>query len=48
MNQISSNDEITIGTDYIIQLKNKLGSGSFGEIYKGKNTKLNLNIAVKC
>ena len=48
MNQILSKDEITIGTDYIIQLKNKLGSGSFGEIYKGKNKKINLNIAVKC
>jgi len=47
MNQILTKDEIIIGTDYVIQLKNKLGSGSFGEIYKAKNTKLNINIAIK-
>ncbi len=48
MNQILSKDEITIGTHYILQLKNKLGSGSFGEIYKAKNKKLNIDIAIKC
>ena len=48
MNTLSPNDEITIGTYYIIQLKNKLGSGSFGEIFKAKNTKLNIDIAIKC
>ena len=47
MNQTLTKDEIIIGTDYVIQLKNKLGSGSFGEIYKAKNTKLNINIAIK-
>ena len=47
MNQILTKDEIIIGTDYVIQLKNRLGSGSFGEIYKAKNTKLNINIAIK-
>ena len=48
MNTILSKDEITIGTHYILQLKNKLGSGSFGEIFKAKNTKLNIDIAIKC
>ena len=48
MNQILSEDEVIIGTNYILQLKNKLGSGSFGDIYKGKNTKLHLDIAIKC
>ena len=47
MNQILSNDEVSIGTDYIIQLNTKLGSGSFGDIYQGKNTKLNIDIAIK-
>ena len=47
-NQIFSKNELTIGTYYILQLKNKLGRGSFGEIYKGKNTKLNIDIAIKC
>jgi serine/threonine protein kinase len=48
MNQIFQKDEITIGTYYILQLKNKLGRGSFGEIYKARNTKLNIDIAIKC
>jgi len=48
MNQILSKDEISIGTNYILLLEHKLGCGTFGEIYKGKNTKLNINIAIKC
>lgn len=36
MNQILSKDEISLGTNYTLQLNHKLGSGSFGEIYKGK------------
>ena len=47
MNQILSNDEISLGTDYTIYLNKKLGSGSFGNIYKAKNNKLNIEIAVK-
>ena len=48
MNQILSKDEISLGTNYILQLNHKLGSGSFGEIYKGKNINLNIDIAIKC
>lgn len=48
MNQIFSKDEISIGTNYTLQLKHKLGSGSFGEIYTGKNKILNIDIAIKC
>ena len=47
MNQILSKDEIPIGNHYILQLNNKLGSGSFGEIYKARDTTLNIDIAVK-
>jgi serine/threonine protein kinase len=43
-----SKDEISLGTNYILQLNHKLGSGSFGEIYKGKNKSLNIDIAIKC
>ncbi len=48
MNQILSKEEISLGANYTLQLKHKLGSGSFGEIYKGKNKKLNIDIAIKC
>ena len=48
MNTLLSKDEITIGTHYILQIKNKLGSGSFGEIFKAKNTQHNIDIAIKC
>ena len=48
MNQILSKDEISLGTNYTLQLNHKLGSGSFGEIYKGKNKNLNIDIAIKC
>ena len=48
MNRIPPKEEISIGTKYILQLKNLLGSGSFGETYKGKNIVLNIDIAIKC
>ena len=48
MNNFLSKVEIPIGTEYILQLQNKLGSGSFGEIYKGKSLKHKINIAIKC
>jgi len=47
-NFILPKDEISIGTNYILQIKNLLGSGSFGEIYKGKNIPLNFDLAIKC
>ena len=31
-----------------MQLQNKLGSGSFGEIYKGKSLKHKIDITIKC
>ena len=48
MNQILSKKEIVLGNNYILELKHKLGSGAFGEIYKGKNITLNMDIAIKC
>ena len=48
MNRIPPKTEISIGTKYILQLKDLLGSGSFGEIYKGKNIILNFDLAIKC
>lgn len=48
MNLILPKDEISIGTNYKLQLKNLLGSGSFGKIYKGKNIALNIDLAIKC
>ena len=48
MNRIPPKEEISIGTNYILQLKNLLGSGSFGETYKGRNIILNIDIAIKC
>ena len=48
MNRIPQKDEISIGTNYILQLKNLLGSGSYGDIYRGKNIILNMDIAIKC
>ena len=48
MNYILPKDEISIGTNYILQIKNLLGSGSFGDVYKGKNIPLNFDLAIKC
>ena len=48
MNHILPKEEISIGSNYILQLKNLLGSGSFGETYKGRNVNFNIDIAIKC
>ena len=48
MNCIPQKDEISIGTNYILQLNNSLGGGTYGEIYKGRNIILNIDIAIKC
>ncbi len=40
-------NEIKISDTFIFKRKNKLGSGSFGEIYKGMNIKTGEDVAVK-
>ena len=48
MEEMNSNDfDIPISQNYILKANNKLGSGSFGDIYLGKNTKTNEKIAIK-
>ena len=39
--------EIPIGDTYILDARKKLGSGAFGDIYAGRNLKLNEEIAIK-
>jgi hypothetical protein len=44
----SSNDyEIPIGDSFKLNARKKLGSGAFGDIYYGTNTKLNEDVAIK-
>ena len=42
------NEEIPIGSNFILYPKKKLGGGSFGEIFTGKNISTNEQIAIKC
>ena len=39
--------EIPIGDTYILDARKKLGSGAFGDIYAGRNIKLNEEVAIK-
>jgi len=39
--------EIQIGDKFKLYAKRKLGSGAFGDIYYGVNTKLNDEVAIK-
>ncbi len=48
MNQPLPKEEILIGPYYKIFLKKKLGSGSFGDIFKGENIQTNEEVAIKC
>ena len=43
----NGNCDIQIGDHYKLYSNKKLGSGAFGEIYKGYNTRLNLEVAIK-
>jgi serine/threonine protein kinase len=48
MEKINSNDfDVPISKNYILKAKNKLGSGSFGDIFLGINIKTNEKIAIK-
>jgi len=41
------NNEVKIGNMFSIFMNKKLGSGAFGEIYKGINLKTNEEVAIK-
>jgi hypothetical protein len=43
----SSDYEIPIGDCFKLNAKKKLGSGAFGDIYFGTNTKINEDVAIK-
>jgi casein kinase I homolog HRR25 len=46
--EINQSDyEIPIGECFKLNAKKKLGSGAFGDIYYGTNTKLNEDVAIK-
>ena len=47
MNNSLSNESLSIGNNYKLYLRNKLGSGAFGDIYKGIKTNNNKKIAIK-
>ena len=48
MNQLPPKEEVSLGAQYTLQLNKKLGSGSFGDIYKGINNYSHEEIAIKC
>jgi len=47
MKNFLSNESLSIGNKYKLYLRNRLGNGSFGDIYKGINTTNNKKIAIK-
>ena len=44
---INSKEELLIGTNYKLLFREKLGSGAFGDLYKGINSKTSEEIAIK-
>ena len=44
---MKSDMQYKLGSNYIIQMDKKLGSGAFGIIYKGFNLKSNEEVAIK-
>ena len=48
MNNFQANGEVVLGKKYKLYLSKKLGSGAFGEIYKGENISTKKSIAIKC
>ena len=47
-NFLSKEEELLLGNNYKLFLRKKIGSGAFGDIYKGININKNKEIAIKC
>ena len=47
MSNFLSNESLSIGNNYKLYLRNRLGNGAFGDIYKGINTTNNKKVAIK-
>ena len=39
--------DVPIGDTYVLDPRKRIGSGAFGDIYKGKDIKLNQEVAIK-
>ena len=48
MSNFVHKESLSIGNNYKLYLRNKLGNGSFGDIFRGINTITNKKIAIKC
>ena len=47
MSNFLSNESLSIGKNYKLYLRNRLGNGAFGDIYKGINATNNKKVAIK-
>ena len=48
MYTFKTNDEISLGKNYKLYIKKKLGNGAFGEVFRGENISKKEKVAIKC